>query len=92
MIPLLATVVPALLILAMAYPLRPQGGARHLNPNARAARRILARCEVDREMGIIPADHWGGDLTHSTWTRLPQAEAAAYMQALGDTQSFAAIV
>lgn len=45
MIPLLSTLAPAVLILAAAYPLRPQGG--RMRPNAVPAHLILARLADD---------------------------------------------
>ena len=63
---LAATVAPALILLAVAYPLRPQGGRLRARPVP--ARRLLARCEVDRELGLIPDDEWGDVSRPSLWT------------------------
>lgn len=63
---LVATVAPALIILAIAYPLRPQGGRLRARPVP--ARRLLARCAVDRELGLIPDDEWGDVSRPSLWT------------------------
>ncbi|WP_213452860.1 hypothetical protein [Rhizomonospora bruguierae] len=87
--PLLATVFPAALLLAGAYPLRPQGGRMRHHP--RPASQVLASCDHDRTLGIIPADAWGGVDRPSEWTVRPVHEADALMRELGDTQQMAAV-
>ena len=69
-----ATVAPALIILAVAYPLRPQYGRLRARPVP--ARKILAHCEVDRELGLIPDDEWGDVSRPSHWTA-PEPERLA---------------
>ncbi|PZF98519.1 hypothetical protein C1I99_13235 [Micromonospora deserti] len=71
---LAATVVPVLLILAIAYPLRPQGGRLRARPVP--ARKLLAHCAVDRELGLVPDDEWGGVARPSLWT-VPAAHQTA---------------
>lgn len=52
-----ATVAPALLILAAAYPLRPQGGRMPARPVP--ARLIIDRLADEARRGLIPAGPFG---------------------------------
>lgn len=56
-----ATIAPPVIILAAAYPLRPQGGRRRLH--AVPAAEILARLADEADSGLIPASTFG-DMSH----------------------------
>lgn len=52
------TLVPAVLTLAVAYPLRPQCGRQR--PHPVPARVIIDRLAAEARQGVIPADTFGG--------------------------------
>lgn len=67
MIPILAaTVAPAVLILAIAYPLRPQCGRLRARPVP--ARDIILRLTVESDLGLIPAGPFGDTSRPPMWT------------------------
>ena len=71
MIPILAaTVAPALLLLAVTYALRPQGGARWLRPNPVPAGRLIAALAAEHAARPRPTD-WRSPL----WTVRTEVQA-----------------
>lgn len=66
MTPLAAIAAPILLILAIAYPLRPQCGRLRTNPVP--ARLIIARLADETRRGLLPAGPFGDMTRHPMWT------------------------
>lgn len=69
--PLAGTVAPTVLIVAVAYVLRPQGGrhgAAPLTTHPVPAAAVLARLSDEIDSGEIPWDLYGGVGRPSGWT------------------------
>lgn len=67
MIPVLAaTVAPVLLILVIAYPLRPQGGRMRADPVP--VRQIIDRLADETRRGLLPAGPFGDTNSPPMWT------------------------